>query len=69
VFLEGIDNPFVFHGVQHLFDPPVPVENWPGDDCQSRIVIIARDISRPELQRNLDILRKPNISPNKVSAL
>ena len=69
VFLEGIDSPFVFHGVQHLFDPPVPVENWPGDDCQSRIVIIARDISRPELQRNLDILRKPNISPNKVSAL
>lgn len=62
VFLEGIDVPFVFHGVQHIFDPPVPLKNWSGDDRRSRIVVIARDLSRPELQRSLDMLRahQPN---------
>ena len=57
VFLKDIDAPFVFHGVQHIFDPPVPVLNWPGGDRRSRIVVIARDISRPELKRSLDMLR------------
>lgn len=57
VHIEGLPKPFVFHGVQHVFDPPVAVENWPGGDTQSRIVVIARDITRPELQQSLDILR------------
>lgn len=57
VFLEDIDTPFVFHGVQHIFDPPVPLRDWPGGDRRSRIVIIARDIPRPELLRSLDMLR------------
>jgi G3E family GTPase len=57
VFLEGIETPFVFHGVQHVFDPPVPLRNWPGGDRRSRIVVIARDITRPELARSLDMLR------------
>lgn len=57
VFLEGLETPFVFHGVQHLFDPPVPMRDWPGGDRRSRIVVIARDITRPELVRSLDMLR------------
>ncbi|WP_068118357.1 CobW family GTP-binding protein [Tropicimonas marinistellae] len=57
VFLEEIEFPFVFHGVQHVFDLPVPLKDWPGDDRRSRIVVIARDISRPALQRSLDMLR------------
>lgn len=57
VFLEGVDMPFVFHGVQHIFDPPVPLKNWIGEDRRSRIVVIARDLNRPELQRSLDMLR------------
>ncbi len=57
VHLEGIAHPFVFHGVQHLFDPPVPLRNWPGGDQKSRIVVIARDMSNPELNRSLDMLR------------
>ena len=58
VFLEGLEHPFVFHGVQHVFDAPLPIKDWPGDDRRSRIVVIARDITRPELQYSLDILRK-----------
>lgn len=56
VFLEGIDTPFVFHGVQKIFDPPLPVKDWPGEDRQSRIVVIARDIPRSELEQSFDML-------------
>lgn len=70
VFLAGIDHPFVFHGVQHVFDPPLPLRDWPGTDRQSRIVVIARDLSRPELQRSLDMLRSrlPRTAPSKEVA-
>lgn len=57
IFLNGIDTPFVFHGVQHIFGVPVPLDNWTGTDRRSRIVVIARDMSTPELQRSFDMLR------------
>ncbi|MEP1610319.1 MAG: GTP-binding protein [Roseobacter sp.] len=57
VHLEDFETPFVFHGVQHLFDPPVPLTDWPKENHQSRIVVIARDMSRAELVRSLDRLR------------
>ncbi|MEM6657771.1 MAG: GTP-binding protein [Pseudomonadota bacterium] len=60
LFLEGIDTPFAFHGVQHIFDPPVPLKNWTGQDRRTRIVLIGRNLNRPELQRSLDLLRKSN---------
>jgi len=56
VFLDGIPNPFVFHGVQNVFDPPVIVKDWPEGDQTSRVVIIARDIPKSELQAGLDEL-------------
>ena len=57
LFLEGIEAPFVIHGVQHIFAPPVQLKDWAKDDRRTRIVIIARDLSRPDLQRSLDMLR------------
>ena len=60
VFLEGLEKPFVFHGVQDIFDPPVQLEDWPKDDTQSRIVVIGRDISETQLQRSFDMLRAPS---------
>ena len=65
VFLEGIEKPFVFHGVQHIFDPPVQLRDWPAGDTRSRIVVIARDVSRPMLQRSFDMLRASQ--PNQTS--
>ncbi|WP_341366251.1 GTP-binding protein [Yoonia sp. BS5-3] len=56
VFLEGIEAPFVFHGVQHVFDEPVPVTDWDRDDRKSRIVVIARDLSENRLHRCLKSL-------------
>ena len=57
VHIVGIETPFVFHGVQHLFDPPVPLHDWKGSCRQSRIVVIARDMSRADLVYSLDMLR------------
>jgi len=57
VHLIGIEMPFVFHGVQHLFDPPVPLNDWQGENRQSRIVVIARDMTRSDLVHSLNMLR------------
>lgn len=70
VFLKGLETPFVFHGVQHIFDPPRPIKDWPKGDTRSRIVVIAKDISRPALQRSFDMLRarvtpRPDARPNQ----
>ena len=69
IFLEGIDFPFVIHGVQNIFDPPMPVKNWPEDDRRSRIVVIARDIARPELQSSFDMLRRPSLAGTRDTAV
>ena len=60
VHIEGSPKPFVFHGVQHVFEPRTPLEEWPDDDTESRIVIIARDVPEPELERLLEALRVPS---------
>ncbi|MBS1218902.1 MAG: ATP-binding protein [Proteobacteria bacterium] len=38
--------PMVIQGVQHLFHPPVELENWPSADHSTRIVFITRNIPR-----------------------
>ncbi|MBO9478420.1 GTP-binding protein [Shimia sp. R11_0] len=63
VFLKDIPTPFVFHGVQHIFDPPVPLNNWPKDDTTTRIVVIARDMTSKELERSFDMLRATKAPP------
>ncbi|MEM7241689.1 MAG: GTP-binding protein [Pseudomonadota bacterium] len=57
IFLEGIEHPFAVHGVQHIFNPPFPLENWTKGDTTSRIVVIARNMTEAELQRSFDMLR------------
>lgn len=57
VHVEGIEWPFVFHGVQHIFDAPVPLKSWSGKDTTSRVVAIARDIDKGDLKASLETLR------------
>lgn len=57
VHVEGIEWPFVFHGVQHIFDAPVPLQSWSGKDTKSRVVVIARDIDKGDLKGSLETLR------------
>jgi len=56
VHIEGMDWPFVFHGVQHIFDAPVPLRSWSGEDVTSRVVVIARNMSQEELDASLTML-------------
>ena len=57
VHVEGMDWPFVFHGVQHIFDAPVPLKSWNGQDAKSRAVVIARNMSQDDLDASLNMLR------------
>ena len=57
VHVEGIDWPFVFHGVQHIVDAPVPLKSWTGKDTTSRFVVVARDMSEEDLAASLVLLR------------
>lgn len=57
VYIKDMEWPFVFHGVQHIFDAPVPLETLSGEETRSRIVIIARDISEEDLAESLKMLK------------
>jgi G3E family GTPase len=57
VFIDGADDPFALHGVQHVFHPPMTLKNWPKTDRTSRIVVIGRDLPPDLLSDSLDVLR------------
>ena len=65
VHVEGMDWPFVFHGVQHIFDAPVPLKSWSGKEATSRIVVIARNMSNEDLESSLNMLL---MQPKEVEA-
>ncbi|NRB02905.1 MAG: GTP-binding protein, partial [Rhodobacteraceae bacterium] len=67
--VEGLQYPFVFHGVQHIFEAPVPLRNWSGQDTTSRVVVIARDINQADLQASLEILLKGAIEDPALNKL
>ncbi len=54
--VEGLPYPFVFHGVQHIFDAPVPLKSWSGQNTTSRVVVIARDMPEADLKGSLEML-------------
>jgi G3E family GTPase len=52
--LQGEDRPVVLHGVQHVFHPPERLAAWPaGNDRQSRLVFILRDLDRAVVEEGL----------------
>jgi G3E family GTPase len=58
VNIAGQDGPIAVHGVQHLFHDPVYLPEWPDADRRSRIVFIARDLERAEVEKRLEELKK-----------
>ena len=55
VNVRGLKGPFVIHGVQHVFHPPVMLKKWPGKDRRTRIVFIARDLDETALRNTLEM--------------
>jgi G3E family GTPase len=48
--IAGTPQPFVIHGVQHVFYPVETLERWPSEDHRSRIVFITRDLSEAKVR-------------------
>ncbi|WP_245986580.1 CobW family GTP-binding protein [Azospirillum thermophilum] len=44
------DMPVVVHGVQHMFHPPVRLEEWPNDDHRTKLVFITRDMDQSVIE-------------------
>tara|TARA_B100001057_G_scaffold231202_1_gene231457 strand:+ start:337 stop:657 length:321 start_codon:yes stop_codon:yes gene_type:complete len=57
VHFEGAQYPIVFHGVQHIFDPPIELMGWTKDKRVSKIVIIAKNTEEQKLVEALQVLR------------
>lgn len=54
-FLDvGGEGPLLVNGVQHAVHPPVHLDAWPDDDHRSRLVLIGRGLSVPELTASLE---------------
>lgn len=56
VHLKDEPHPFVMHGVQHIFHPPVMLKDWQGEDRRTKFVMIVRDFTDPELKALFDTL-------------
>jgi G3E family GTPase len=58
VNIIGQEGPIAIHGVQHLFHDPIHLAEWPNDDHRSRIVFIARNLDRAEVEKRLEELKQ-----------
>jgi G3E family GTPase len=63
--IEHPDRPMIVHGVQHLFQPPELLPQWPGADRRTRMVFIARGVDAQALDVSLSVLarRRSRVRP------
>jgi G3E family GTPase len=55
---EHPSRPIVIHGVQHIFHPPIQLDEWPGEDRRTRIVFITKDIDRETIEDTLRVFER-----------
>jgi G3E family GTPase len=62
--MKGIVNvdgkPVLVQGVQHIFHPPVNLNDWPSDDLNTRLVFITRNISTETINTLFKTVRELN---------
>lgn len=64
---EAPERPLVFHGVQHLYQPPEFLPAWPSADRRTRIVFITRGVDAEALDESLRVFarrRRPRNAPD-----
>ena len=61
--IDGVDDPIVIHGVQHVFHPPARLEAWPDDSRQSRLVFIVRDLKPEMFEHTLKAFNEDSAAP------
>ncbi|NVJ91782.1 MAG: GTP-binding protein [Methylocystaceae bacterium] len=47
---ERAGQPYIIHGVQHIFHEPLELKKWPSDDHRTKIVFITRGIPRKTIE-------------------
>ena len=52
VNVKDQSQPFVIHGVQHIFYPPDTLQRWPSDSRNSRLVFITKDLPEDTVRRH-----------------
>jgi G3E family GTPase len=55
---EHPTRPIVIHGVQHIFHPPIQLQEWPSEDHRTRIVFITRDIEQDTIEQTLRVFER-----------
>jgi G3E family GTPase len=55
---EEPERPLVFHGVQHLYQPPAFLPAWPSADRRTRIVFITRAVDAEALDESLRVFAR-----------
>lgn len=55
---EHSSRPIVIHGVQHIFHPPIQLEEWPSEDHRTRIVFITRDIEQDTIEQTFSVFER-----------
>lgn len=56
--VEQPEQPLVFHGVQHLYQPPVSLPAWPSPDRRTRIVFITRGVDAEAMDESLRVFER-----------
>ncbi len=64
--VEEIEEPLVVHAVQHIFHPPVTLDEWPTDDRRSQIVFITRDIEESTIRESLKVFTPKRPAKNEL---
>ncbi len=67
--LNVAGRPVVVHAVQHLFHPPVALDDWPDGDRSSRIVFITHGIRREDISGTLEALDFKPVGPADGSGI
>lgn len=55
---EQPEHPLVFHGVQHLYQPPETLPAWPSPDRRTRIVFITRGVDAESMDASLRVFER-----------
>jgi len=58
---EHPEQPMVIHGVQHLFQPPQLLSEWPSADRRTRIVFITRGVDAQAMNESLSVLARRRV--------
>lgn len=55
---EQPEQPLVFHGVQHLYQPPESLPAWPSAERRTRIVFITRGVDAESMDESLRVFER-----------